>query len=198
LRLWEVRLRYGCRDGVSIVAPCPHMYSVDNRDSVVSLDGVPQSSIGAPCPFVMSDEHTLMLAYIIEKVDPNWDGTYVRSVGPNTAGETVALVRFTRYSSFMFGPPNDEAFGGHPLASRGLKPYSAVEVRHSSWIRRLERMNAVHPRHTPALFDGYRHFIFAFHDSTFECVAEDFTIAVHERTMASLLPEMGKLLNWSA
>jgi hypothetical protein len=174
------------------------MYSVDDKDAVLGLAGVPQSCVGAPCPFVMSDEHTLLLSYIVEGVDPDWDGTYVRSVGPNTVGGAVALVKFTRYSSFMFGPPNDEAFGGHPLASRGLRPYSAVEVQHSSWIRRLERMNAVHPRHTPELFDGYRHFIFTFHDSTFECIARDFTITVYESTMASLLPEMGRLLNWSA
>jgi hypothetical protein len=174
------------------------MYSVDSKDTVVELEGVPQSSVGAPCPFVMSDEHTLLLAYIIERVDPEWDGTYVRLVGPNTSGESIALVRFNRYSACMFGPPNDEAFSGHPLASRGLSPYSAVEVRDSSWIRRLERVNAVHPMHSPELFEDCRHFIFAFHDSTFECVAKDFTVTIYESTMTSLLPEMGRLLEWSA
>lgn len=174
------------------------MYSVDDKDTVIQLDGVPQSSVGAPCPFVMSDEHTLLLAYIVERADPEWDGTYVRLVGPDTPGESIALVRFTRYRAYMFGPPNDEAFSGHPLASRGLSPYSAVEVHHSSWIRRLERMNAVHPMHRPGLFEDYRHFIFAFHDSTFECVAKDFSVTLHEGTMTSLLPEMGRLLEWSA
>ena len=61
---------------------------------------------------------------------PNWDATYVRMVAPDTPGEEIALVRFTRYSAFMFGPPNDEAFSGHPLASRNLSPYLAVEVHH--------------------------------------------------------------------
>jgi len=174
------------------------MYSVDAKDMVLGINGVPQSSVGAPFPFVMSDEHTLLLAYFVQRIDPTWDGTYVRIVGPNTTGEMIALVRFTRYSAFMFGPPNDEAFSGHPLASRGLKPYSAVEVRHSSWIRRLERMNAVHPNHKPEHFWDYRHFIFAFHDSTFECIARDFNVTMYEGTMAHLLPEMGKLLDWPA
>lgn len=174
------------------------MYSVDDKDSVLKLKGVPQSSVGAPCPFVMSDERTLLLAYIVEHVDTNWDGTYVRMVGPNTPGEQIALVRFVRHDAFMFGPPNDEAFHGHPLASRGLKPYSAVEVLHSSWIRRLERMNAVHPRHIPELFKDYRHFIFAFHDSTFECIAKEFSVSVYKSTMKALLPEMERLLQWSA
>ncbi|HEX3625576.1 MAG TPA: hypothetical protein VH280_09130 [Verrucomicrobiae bacterium] len=146
----------------------------------------------------MSDERTLLLAYILERIDPEWDGTYVRSVGPETPGESTALVRFTNYRAYMFGSPHDEAFSGHPLAARGLTPYSAVEVHHSSWIRILERMNAVHPNHRPELFKDYRHFIFAFHDSTFECVARNFAVTVYEATMASLLPEMQKSLGWSA
>ncbi len=75
----------------------------------------------------------------------------------------------------MFGPPNDEAFAGHPLASRGLQPYGAFEVLASSWIRQLERMNAVHRHHDPEDFAVYRHIVLAFHDSTFECIAEGYT-----------------------
>lgn len=69
----------------------------------------------------------------------------------------------------MFGPPNDEAFAGHPLADRGLNPYSVAEVQRSSWIRGLERMNSVHARHSRERFlEHKRHFVFAFHDSTFK------------------------------
>lgn len=38
----------------------------------------------------------------------------------------------------------------------------------------MERMNRVHRAHKKELFDGLRHFIFGFHDSTFEIVGEDF------------------------
>jgi hypothetical protein len=72
----------------------------------------------------------------------------------------------------MFGSPNDEAFHGHPLAERGLGPYGAYRVEDSSWIRRLERMNSVHPRHDPERFRALTHCVLSFHDSTFECVAE--------------------------
>ena len=79
----------------------------------------------------------------------------------------------------MFGPPNDETFSGHPLADRGLHPYAVFEVRDSSWIRKLERMNSVHHRHNRERFlEGLRHFVFAFHDSTFECVAHGFEVEV--------------------
>ena len=78
----------------------------------------------------------------------------------------------------MFGPPNDEAFVGHPLASRGLGPYRAYRIERSSWLRRLERMNSVHPYHDPERFWTLTHFVFAFHDSTFECIAQSFSIEV--------------------
>jgi len=42
------------------------MYSVDERDRVIELDGVPQSSVGAPLPIVLSDEHKILLAYIVQ------------------------------------------------------------------------------------------------------------------------------------
>jgi hypothetical protein len=38
-------------------------------------------------------------------------------------------------------------------------------------------MNTMHPRHDAKSFLSYwQHFIFAFHDSTFECVAADYEV----------------------
>jgi hypothetical protein len=62
--------------------------------------------------------------------------------------------------------------------SRGLAPYGEFEVVASSWIRSLERMNRVHPRHDAARFAELRHFIFTFHDKTFECVAKGVSVVV--------------------
>src|SRR5262249_17748356 len=70
-----------------------------------------------------------------------------------------------------FGPPNDEALSGHPLYRKGLRHYGVCEVKNSSWVRALERMNRVHPSHHPRMFSRYRHFVFTFHDTTFECIA---------------------------
>lgn len=173
------------------------MYEVDNRDEVQELAGVPQSSIGAPIPFLISDEHRVVLAYYVEERDPEWDGQTVRVIGPTSASEPLAIARFERCYAHMFGPPNDEAFSGHPLASRGLGPYGAYEVLRSSWIRRLERMNSVHERHRPEDFWKLRHLIFAFHDSTFECVCEAFDVRVSHGSVATTVPEMVKLLGWN-
>jgi len=128
-------------------------------------------------PIVLSDESKILLAYITRYPD-----------------ESLALVEFDLYWTYMFGAPNNEAFEGHPLATRGLRPYGAFRIADSSWVRQLERMNSVHPNHNSNRFDALKHFVFAFHDSTFECVAESFTISQHRGTLESLLPMMRRRL----
>jgi hypothetical protein len=165
------------------------MYTVDQLDSVVELDDVPQSSVGAPLPMILCGEHFLHLAYLLQATPENWDGRSIRIVGEETEGEPCALVKFDSEIAHMFGPPNDEAFAGHPLASRGLTPYGVFEVKNSSWIRGLERMNSVHPYHARVAerYNRYRHFIFAFHDTTFECEAMSFEITIHRGSVSSVL-----------
>jgi hypothetical protein len=43
------------------------MYSIDNQDTVTEREDVPQSSVGAPCPAVLSGEHFVHLAYYLEE-----------------------------------------------------------------------------------------------------------------------------------
>jgi hypothetical protein len=81
------------------------------------------------------------------------------------------------------GTPNDEVFRGHPLNGKGLRPYCPLLVKNSSWIKELEAINSVHS------------YIFGFHDSTFECVAESFLVEARATTLAGLLTEIcGKLI----
>ena len=174
------------------------MYEIDDEDRVTILAGVPQSSVGAPNPLVMSDGLNVVLAYYLQDAPADWDGTWARVVGPTTEGEPAALVRFDLCIAHQFGPPNDEAFAGHPLASRGLEPYGAFEIVASSWIRRLERMNRVHPAHRPESFAAFRHLVFTFHDDTFECVCKSFSVTVTEGSIAGLVPAMTKLFRWGA
>jgi hypothetical protein len=163
------------------------MYAIDDQDTVVELKDVPQSCVGAPCPMILCGEHFLHLVYILEADLGNWDGTNIRVLDANSPGETCALVHFEHVEAHMFGPPNDEAFHGHPLSRRGLRPYSVNEIRKSSWIRKLERMNSIHPYHRPEAYLKLKHFIFAFHDTTFECVAEGFELSLHWGSVSSVL-----------
>jgi hypothetical protein len=172
------------------------VYEVDSLDTVVELRDAPKPNIGAPLPLVVCDEGNLLLAYLVFERDPAWDGSYVTVVSPESEGMAVACVGFKRPSAHMFGPPNDEAFSGHPLATRGLHPYGVFEVHDSSWIRKLERMNSVHPCHNRERFlQGRRHFVFAFHDSTFECVAGGLEVEVFRGSMRSALSRMTGLLS---
>lgn len=166
------------------------MYEADDQDGVIELDDVPEPDIGAPLPHLVCAENRLVLAYHATEPDPDWDGTYVKIVGPETEG-TVAIVTIQQPYAHMFGPPNDEAFHGHPLASRGLRPYAAFEINRSSWLRGLERMNSVHPSHNRERFlSRWKHFVFAFHDSTFECIAQSFSFEVVRGSMSSVMPRM--------
>ena len=88
----------------------------------------------------------------------------------DTAG--TGVIEFQRYSITKFGYPNDEALRGHPLYKRGLEAYGVFEVLRSSWIRQMTEQNRVSFPHTAD--SDQRHFIFTFHDSTFECVADSY------------------------
>lgn len=166
-----------------------------NEDRVVEVSGVPAPDVGAPLPTVVASEQKLLLAYACNTVDPGWDGTTVRVVDRDTPDQLVALIKFGRPYAHCFGPPNDEAFSGHPLATRGLRPYSVSEIVSSSWIVGLEKMNSVHPNHDPARFDSYRHFVFAFHDSTFECVAESMSVEVEAGRVVEMTRRMADELS---
>jgi len=168
------------------------VYTVDERDRVIQLDDVPQCSTGAPCPVVLAAESRVAVAYFLQNVPAGWDGSYARMVGPNSPDQLSAVVTFTSVKASMFGPPNDEAFAGHPLASRGLQPYGAFEVLDSSWLRRLEKMNRVHPGHRPEYFSNYRHIVLSFHDSTFECVAATYS---YELTRGPLTEVVGRAVS---
>jgi len=90
------------------------------------------------------------------------------------------MVRFHAPYFHLAGPPGEEAIAGHPLAARGLHPYGVFRVDQSSLIRTLARMDSVHRCHNPEFFKKFNHYIFTFHDSTFECVAESFESSVEQ------------------
>ncbi len=121
---------------------------------------------------VLSGEHDLLLVYYLQNTPEDWDGESVRMVSADTEGEPIAIVKLVNCYAHMFGPPNEEAFDGHPLSDRGVQPFSVFEVKNSSWLRGLEVMNSVHPYHDKNSFlNDKKHYIFSFHDTTFECIA---------------------------
>jgi hypothetical protein len=121
-------------------------------------------------PLVVADEHMLVLSYFVMQ-DPS---------AQTEQKARIATIRFGHSLMHLLGPPNDEAIKGHPLWRRGLDSYGMYRVDESSLIRRLAAMNYVHPRNNPALYDDFHHYVFTFHDSTFECVARSYTSVIDE------------------
>jgi hypothetical protein len=167
------------------------MYEVDQLDKVSKIPDIPEPTCGAPCPIVASDEHKVLVTYY----SSHFAGTNERPAAVTSAADgQIVIVRFDAFAHF-FGPPNDEAFSGHPLASRGLHCYSVSEVTNSSWIRKLERMNSVHPSHDRNWFlKGKRHFIISFHDSTFECIARKYRVETFQGSIDSAIDQMIRAL----
>lgn len=148
------------------------------KDEVIELKTLPQSSVGAPLPRLVATEHCLWLLYHLEEIEEKPYST--------------AIVTFQNCLNHKFGFPNDEVLHGHPLYKKGLRPYAAFEINNSSWRRSIIEMNTVHPRHSSALFDEYKHYTFSFHDSVFECLAEGFTIEIANISLNEALLQVVK------
>ena len=101
--------------------------------------------------------------------------------------ESLALVEFEGCASAKLGSPNEEVFQGHPLYGKGLDSCSAQIVRSSKWLKELEDINKVHERYDGDRWRSLIHFVFWFHDSTFECIAENYKVEVFHETLAQLL-----------
>src|SRR5262249_18265591 len=111
-------------------------------------------------------------------------------------------VEFQRCRSATLGDPNDEVLHGHRLWGRGLHAYGAFIVRNSAWVAELKRMNEVHPNYQdpkyprgeyyfkPPPWESMKHYLFTFPDSTFECVAEGFSVQTRSASMPEVLQEV--------
>jgi hypothetical protein len=100
----------------------------------------------------------------------------------NAVDGGIVVVRFIGAIKSQFGYPNDEALGGHPLYRCGLRHYGVFEVEESSWLEQTREQNRVCFPDADWFGDGLHHFVFTFHDGTFECLAKEIKVSI------SLLP----------
>ena len=143
----------------------------DAEDQITELDlGVtPEAAVsGAVC--LQTEAGTFLTFNAMRPTDrPSpYGGFYTEDAG-------TAVVEFKRCLVSRFGYPNDEAQLGIPQYKAAS--YGIYEVLGSSWIKEVVRLN----RYAfPKTTDGYvkRHFLFTFHDDTFECLADDLTVEV--------------------
>ncbi len=157
----------------------------------IPLDFPVEWDKGAPLPQLIMDDYRTFLSFCVREVDPNWEGTYVKAVSTeDEIPQTLALVEFQRTVSVKFGSPNDEVFRGHLLEGKGRESYAAQIVINSPWLAEIEAINKVHTHYNPERWRNRKHYIFWFHDSTFECIAESFTIELYQESMYQMLMRM--------
>lgn len=132
-------------------------------------------SVGAPLPHIIANEGRLVFGYLAEL---DGDMRFPAAATAFRDGNVFVLVKTDHCLAFKSGFPNDEVIHGHPYSEFGLESYAVYEVLNSDWIAEIVRINSVHSNHQSGLFAAYRHFIFTFHDSTFEFIAEDVLFSV--------------------
>ena len=157
----------------------------------VPVDFPVQWDMGAPSPHVITNDRRTLLAFLVGEVNPHWGGKYIKAKHPNAEYvQTLALVEFIGDVSAKLGSPNDEVFEGHPLSGKGMDGYSAQIVMNSPWLAEIEAINKIHAHYNPERWRNDKHYIFWFHDSTFECIAESFTVELYQESMYQMLMRM--------
>ncbi len=128
------------------------------------IEGVfPIWDIGAPTPTIFSDEHNVHLAYY-------------------TCDNEVAIISFSHCFEHTMGMPDENMVDSHPLGGKGLTEYEAHVVENSKWMQDLESRYGVISDFSRATDREYKHYIFIFHDRSFECISSGYTIQTIENT----------------
>ena len=137
--------------------------SPQQDDKVVLLDSVPHPAADAAEPFIVASDRRVILAYPIAEADFERFGPFDPDDDP------FCTVLFPDCVFHRLGPPGDNDLEIHPLASQGLLGHSVHEVVNSSLAAEIAEL-------VSAAGLAPRHFVVTFQDSTFECVASDFTV----------------------
>jgi hypothetical protein len=167
-----------------------------NEAHAVPCDFPVKWDVGAPLPFLFCNDYRTFLTFYVRDNDGSWDGTRVKLVDPKSnENSRLCLVTFKKCISAKLGHPNDEVHHGHPLAGRGLEGYTAQIVKNSPWLKEVAKTNSVHSNDNPSEWASLNHYVFWFHDSTFECLAESYEVEVTFETISELSQRViGKLL----
>ena len=162
--------------------------AVKGEEHAVPLEFPVRWDVGAPLPHLVVNDYRAFLTFYVREPNPDWDGSYVTVKDPGDGSvESLALVEFFGCCAAKLGSPNDEVFDGHPLSGKGLEGYTAQRVVNSRWLAELEAINSVHACYDPSRWRKRNHYVLWFHDTTFECVAESFTVELFRESMAELL-----------
>jgi len=142
----------------------------------LNLGFVPEAAVSEPVFF--ETERASLLSFSAVREAP----ASLRGDAGYGLVEIVGCVA-TSFSSW------DEEWQRDPLHSKGLSGYGAFEIVNSGWIRALREHGI-----SGSLGAGpmHRHFLFRFHDSTFQCIASDLRGTTIPRPFENVLAEVRK------
>ena len=147
---------------------------------IIDIGMKPEAAVSGAV--VLQSEYSTYLLFNAMKKD--FDGLY--------ADSGVGVIEFKGCLQSKFGYPNDEAAEGHPLnmyfeEADGF--YDFYEVLNSPWQYELSQQNQ-------KVFSStnytHRHFVVFFHDSTFECLANEFFVSNYNESTASVLAKLSE------
>ncbi len=98
----------------------------------------------------------------------------------------TAVIELVGCTITKFGYPNDEAWNSIPLTRD--QAYGVFEVRNSPWKEEIIRLNQFAFPETKN-WRG-RHFMFLFHDSSFECIASELKVELSEEPYSQIFTKV--------
>jgi hypothetical protein len=156
----------------------------DNGDAVpLEIVWRPEAAVSGP--FLIQTDYNCFLTFNAVWRDTKNDNDLFE-------GGFKALIEIENCQITKFGSPNDEGLYQHPLSIKGLEEYDIFKVENSVWIEEL----------TSPLFSAFKndpkfsafvseseeqHFIFTFHDSTFECIARGLKATLSEKPIEEII-----------
>jgi hypothetical protein len=156
-----------------------------SEERVVPLDFGCHPEAAISGALLLQSERSAVLLFNAMSNARNADG-YYEPVG-------TAVVELDGMEETRFGGPNDEARPEHPLYPKGLREvgYAICEVLDSEWaLERADRNQSsarrIHGREYKERRFVQRHFLFAFHDSTLECLARDLRVTVAKEPFGAI------------
>jgi hypothetical protein len=152
-----------------------------DQDIVEVVEGFPRQAGGAPAPTVIGTDGCDALCYY---VDFDESGTLDQpiSISNDSTGQ-IAVVTFKYCFLYKFGYPNDEGLPEHSLYESGVQYYQLHRIRNSSWIAELASKSTL-------TWSEDCHYIFTFHDSTFECIGRGIKFEVRPGTMRQVVSSL--------
>jgi hypothetical protein len=173
------------------------LYTPDEQDTVLEEADVPWPLPGAPLPCALATEDALLLAYYTNARRSSVPSNIPNLVSDSSMG-TIAVVDFRFPAAYFSVPISNEILDAHPLTVRGLSNYKVFTVENSSWIRRLTAAQYYHDRPHPGAYSDSKHYVFVFHDSIFEAVADGVTVQSFFSSMDDARVKMLELLKSKA